>query len=161
MTVAELETQITELSRLIDDLRPAPLERLGLAGAVESLALESANRGGFEIEAEVELEEAVSGDRERAVYRLVQEALNNVVKHAGAKHVSLKVGEVSGNIEIAVQDDGCGFDIDGVSSGRGLSGMGERVKMLGGDLSVDSRSAEGGCRVEARLPIAEGGDGLS
>lgn len=160
-TVAELEAQITELSRLIDDLRPAPLERLGLTGAVESLALESANRGGFEIEAEVELEDALSGDRERAVYRLVQEALNNVVKHASAKHVSLQVKAVNGNIEIAVDDDGRGFDAEGAGEGRGLTGMRERVKMLGGDLSIDSRSAAGGCRVEARLPIAEGADGLS
>jgi signal transduction histidine kinase len=154
-TVAELETQITELSRLIDDLRPAPLERLGLAGAVESLALESANRGGFEIEAEVELEERLSGERERVLYRLVQEALTNVVKHAGAKHVTLRARAADGSVEIVVADDGRGFEAGEAAEGRGLTGMRERVQMLGGELSIDAASGKGGCRVEATLPLAE------
>lgn len=154
--VGELEAQITELSRLINDLRPAPLERLGLAGALKSLALESANRGSFEIETEVELDESISGDRERVVYRLVQEALTNVVKHSGARHVSLLARAVDGSVEIAVADDGCGFESEAAEGGRGLTGMRERVKMLGGELSISSAAGAGGCRVEARLPRTEG-----
>lgn len=157
-TIAELESQITELSRLIDDLRPAPLERLGLGGAVESLALESAHRGGFEIEAEVDLAEPLGGDRERAVYRLVQEALTNVVKHAGARHVSLRVQAVNGNVEIAVEDDGRGFEAGEAAAGRGLTGMRERVTLLGGELSFGSAGEGSGGRVDATLPLAESAD---
>ncbi|MBS1879219.1 MAG: GAF domain-containing sensor histidine kinase [Actinobacteria bacterium] len=155
--VAELEAQITELSRLIDDLRPAPLERLGLAGAIESLAAECANRADFELEADVDFDQGLRGDRERAVYRLVQEALNNVVKHAGADHVSLRARVVDGDVEVRVEDDGAGFDPAAQREGRGLNGMRERVKVLGGELAVSSQPG-GGCRVEVRLPAAEAAD---
>jgi signal transduction histidine kinase len=151
-TVEDLEGQITELSRLIDDLRPAPLERLGLAAAIESLASECANRAGFEVSAEVDVGNSIPGDRERAVYRLVQEALTNVVKHAGAAHVTLRASNDDGAVKIAVEDDGNGFDPNGGSQGRGLLGMRERVQILGGELTVTSQPGHG-CRVEASVPI--------
>lgn len=153
-TAEGLEEQITELSRLIDDLRPAPLERLGLAGAIESLASEAANRGDFRVSAEVELEEGLPGNRERAVYRLVQEALNNVVKHAEADKVSITAQATTGTVEIVIEDDGVGFDPARVSAGRGLTGMRERVKMLGGELDVASQPGQGS-RVAARVPVYE------
>jgi len=156
-TVEELETQITELSRLIDDLRPAPLERLGLAGAIESFAAEAGNRGGFEVTADVELGDAPAGDRERALYRLVQEALNNVVKHADASRVSVSASNDAGIARIAVEDDGKGFDVSQEGEGRGLAGMRERVAMLGGELSVVSRPGHGS-RVEATVPLVEAAD---
>ncbi|HEX8050867.1 MAG TPA: GAF domain-containing protein, partial [Solirubrobacterales bacterium] len=81
--MAQLEGQINDLNRLINDLRPAMLERLGLAGALKALAEENAARGGVEIEATIEIPAAPGGDEERLVYRLVQEALTNVLKHAG------------------------------------------------------------------------------
>ena len=154
-TVEELEGQITELSRLIDDLRPAPLERLGLAGAIESFAAECGNRAGFDVEADVELDDSLPGDRERAMYRLAQEALNNVVKHAGAAHVTVRARSDNGDLRIAVEDDGKGFDSAvQEGEGRGLVGMRERVQMLGGELTVTSQPGRG-CRVEASVPLVE------
>jgi signal transduction histidine kinase len=156
--VEGLEAQITELSRLIDDLRPAPLERLGLAGAIESLAAEYGNRAGFEVEADVELaEDAIGGDRERAVYRLAQEALNNVVKHAEAKRVSVWARSLDGFVRLRIEDDGNGFQADHGDSGRGLAGMRERAEMLGGELAVSSKPGEG-TRLEASVPVVEAGD---
>lgn len=152
--VEMLETQITELSRLIDDLRPAPLERLGLPGAIESFAAEAGNRAGFEVTVEIELDHALAGDRERAVYRLVQEALNNVVKHADASHVTVTAGTDDGVARIVVEDDGNGFDVSEASEGRGLVGMRERVAMLGGELSMASQPGHGS-RVEATIPLVE------
>jgi GAF domain-containing protein len=73
-TVERLEEQINELSRLINDLRPASLERLGLAGALEALAEETSARGDFDVEIEIEIDEKLSGEEERVVYRLVQGA---------------------------------------------------------------------------------------
>ncbi|HEU5104640.1 MAG TPA: GAF domain-containing protein, partial [Solirubrobacterales bacterium] len=109
-TVNRLEGQINELSRLINDLRPASLERLGLAGALLALAEEAEARGGLEVTAEIELEGELSGEEERVIYRLVQEALNNVVKHAAATHATLEAKLADGVVRIVVGDDGTGFD---------------------------------------------------
>ncbi|MGE5407382.1 MAG: GAF domain-containing protein [Syntrophothermus sp.] len=153
-TVESLESQINELSRLINDLRPAALERLGLTGALEALADELGARGGFEVDAQIELRRELTGEAERVVYRLAQEALNNVVKHADAHSASLSVADEDGMVRIAVEDDGVGFEPGSAANGRGLVGMRERVEMLGGDLKVSAR-AGAGTRVEARVPVGE------
>ena len=167
-TVDQLESQISELSRLINDLRPAALERLGLVGALEALAEESAARGGFAVETGLELPEGLPSEEERAIYRLAQEALNNVVKHAGAAHVSLYVGVEDGVARVTVEDDGAGFEPGGGEpggegpggngepalgdGGRGLVGMRERLETLGGQLELRSAPGEG-TRLRARFPL--------
>ncbi|HVX32330.1 MAG TPA: GAF domain-containing sensor histidine kinase [Solirubrobacterales bacterium] len=153
-TVEGLEEQITELSRLINDLRPASLERLGLPGALEALAEESANRGDLEVATEIALSGELTSDTERAVYRLVQEALNNVVKHAKARSAAVRVGTGAGRIEIEVRDDGDGFDPT-LAPGRGLLGMRERVELLGGTLAIDSRPGRG-TTVSSTFPVRGG-----
>ena len=154
-TVDRLELQIGELSRLINDLRPAALERLGLVGALEALAEESAARGGFRIATELEIDGELSGEEERVVYRLAQEALNNVVKHADASAVQLGVGLSGSAARILVEDDGAGFDPGEPGAGRGLLGMSERVEILGGELDVRSAPGEG-TRLEALVPVGAG-----
>lgn len=152
-TVDRLEDQINELSRLIDDLRPASLERLGLAGALQALGEECAARGSFEMKAEIELDGELSREEERVVYRLAQEALNNVVKHSAATSASLKAELVDGEVRLAVEDDGTGFDTGGEGGGRGLVGMRERVALLGGRLEVRSEPAQG-TTVVAIVPLS-------
>jgi two-component system, NarL family, sensor histidine kinase DevS len=151
-TIAQLEEQIAELSRLVNDLAPASLERLGLAGALESLAEESAARGDLQIETEVELGEPLSREEERAVYRLVQEALNNVVKHSSAARASVSACQQGEQVRIVVEDDGEGFDPGAVDSGHGLIGMRERIELLGGEMEVESALGRG-TRVQARVPV--------
>jgi two-component system, NarL family, sensor histidine kinase DevS len=155
-TVDRLESQISELSRLINDLRPAALERLGLVGALEALAEESAARGGFAVETALEVGEELASEEERTIYRLAQEALNNTVKHADASRVSLYAGLAEGAVRLVVEDDGTGFDPgDGGGSGdggRGLVGMRERLDTLGGELALRSAPGEG-TRLEARFPL--------
>jgi len=151
-TVASLEGQINELSRLINDLRPASLERLGLAGALRALAEETGARGGFEVETEIELDGELSGEQERVVYRLAQEALNNVVKHARASRASLAATLGEGGVRVLVEDDGAGFDPGEPGTGRGLAGMRERVDLLGGEIEVSSTPG-GGTRVLATVPV--------
>jgi signal transduction histidine kinase len=151
-TVDRLEQQINDLSRLINDLRPAALERLGLEQAIVALADESASRNELEVEAEVDIAAKLSGEEERVVYRLVQEALNNVAKHAGAGHVGLCARWDEHQVLIEVTDDGRGFDPAAVASGHGLRGMRERVESLGGEITVSSEP-DRGTRVEARLPV--------
>jgi signal transduction histidine kinase len=154
-TVDRLEAQIDDLSRLINELRPASLERLGLAGALETLAEECSARGGFSIETEIEIEEKLSGKEEWAVYRLVQEALNNVLKHASAASASVTAQLVDHQVRIAVKDDGCGFDPDSVDAGRGLLGMRERIELLGGEIEVRS-ALGGGTEIAAHVPVTAG-----
>lgn len=154
-TLDRLEDQIAELNRLINDLRPAALERLGLDGALQALAEESSARGGVEVKTTIELSGERSGDEERIVYRLVQESLTNVVKHAAAARVEVSATEQGGAIEIVVRDDGGGFDPDTSSAGRGLTGMRERIELLGGEIEVRSKPGEG-TEVTARVPLQEG-----
>ncbi len=150
--IEHLKGQIDELSRLINDLRPASLERLGLSAALQALAEETSARGDFEIETEIEIEETLSGDEERAVFRLVQEALNNVLKHASAQSANVSARLIDHQVQILVRDDGCGFDPDSEAGGRGLLGMRERVELLGGEIEVSS-GPEGGTRISARVPV--------
>jgi signal transduction histidine kinase len=151
-TMVRLERQINDLNRLINDLRPAALERLGLAGALRALADESAARGAIEIEARIELgTEQASGDAERIVYRLVQEALTNILKHAEASHVEVSAEEAESTIRIRVHDDGSGFD-PASTGGRGLSGMRERIELFGGRIDVTSEPGEG-TDIAATVPL--------
>jgi signal transduction histidine kinase len=153
-TMHRLEEQINELNRLINDLRPAPLERLGLAGALEALAEESSARGEVRVEATVEIFGEPNNDEERLVYRLVQEALTNVVKHAAASHVTVTAKESEGEIQIVVSDDGSGFDPTATTGGRGLTGMRERIELLGGEIEVSSEPGRG-TEIVARVPLQE------
>jgi len=87
---------------------------------------------------------------ETAVYRLVQEALTNVAKHARASKVRVSVQETDGEIRVEVRDDGAGFDPDAVDRGFGLDGMKERVGLAGGTLRIES--GDGGTLLSAKLP---------
>jgi len=153
-TLERLEDQINELNRLINDLRPAALERLGLAGALQALAEESGARGDLAVETTIEIGEEPSGDEERLVYRLVQESLTNVVKHASASRVEVSAREAAGRIEIAVRDDGEGFDPAAATGGRGLTGMRERIELLGGRIDVSSEPGKG-TEISASVPLQE------
>lgn len=156
-TLERLEDQINELNRLINDLRPAALERLGLAGALEALAEESSARAGIEVAAKIEIGEAAEGeetsrDEERIVYRLVQEALTNVTKHAQATHVEVTATEGEGEIQISISDDGKGFDTAADTAGRGLTGMRERIELFGGTIEVTSKPGDG-TEIAATVPL--------
>ncbi|HET9677850.1 MAG TPA: GAF domain-containing sensor histidine kinase [Solirubrobacterales bacterium] len=150
-TMAQLEGQINELNRLINDLRPAALERLGLAGALQALAEESSARGQVEVEATVDLSTERTRE-ERVVYRLVQEALTNAAKHANASRVDISAREAGGELLIVVSDDGDGFDPAAPTAGRGLTGMRERIELIGGEIDVASQLGEG-TKISARLPL--------
>jgi signal transduction histidine kinase len=141
------------LRDLITELRPAALDDLGLGPAIESLAKRQAAAAGFALDMNIEF-----GVRERpreiedAIYRIVQEALSNVARHAGAEQATLSVRQLPRHVEVTVQDDGCGFVPDGPGEGFGLIGMRERADLLGGELSLSS--TEGGpTRVTAVLPL--------
>jgi len=158
--VQRIELEIENLRSIITDLRPAALDELGLQVAIETLVARQRERDGLEIECELMLNGLASGDEqlseelETAIYRLVQEALTNVAKHARASRVELAVEESDGEVLIKVRDDGSGFDPAAVSSGFGLDGMRERVELAGGTLSIESDIQ--GTLLLARLPAFHG-----
>ena len=154
--VTHLEQEIDNLRALITELRPAALDELGLRSAIEGLLDRHREQSGFHLDGELALPgpadgaERLGDELETTVYRLVQEALTNVAKHARASFVRVAVGESDGQLSIEVQDDGSGFDSERASHGFGLAGMRERVTLAGGTLRIDSH--EHGTTVRARLP---------
>jgi signal transduction histidine kinase len=98
----------------------------------------------------VSLDRRVHPELETAVYRLVQEALTNAVRHGAARHVAISVGEAGEELAVSVRDDGCGFDPAAPAAGFGLAGMRERVELAGGRLRIGSSNR--GTQVVARLP---------
>jgi signal transduction histidine kinase len=151
----QLKGDIESLRSLIAELRPPALDQLGLAPALTSLAHRTGAANGLEVRTDVELPQdtRLATEVETTVYRVVQESLTNVVKHARAASVDIAVRCDDGQIEISVTDDGIGFDSDGtVATGFGVIGMRERVELAGGELSV-ARGPRHGTVVSARLPL--------
>jgi signal transduction histidine kinase len=155
----QLEVDITSLRALITELRPAALDQLGLEPALLALA-ERVMRTGLEVDCHVELaydrgqaSERLVDELEVGVYRIVQEALANAVKHGAAEHARVEVVERDERVSVIVSDDGQGFDPSARSAGFGLMGMRERSDLLGGQLTVDSTPA-GGTTVSATFVTA-------
>ena len=156
--VADLAREVENLRALITELRPAALDQLGPEAAVTALA-ERVRSGGLEVTLEIDL--AWEGGRiasrhtpelEAGVYRFVQEALTNVVKHAGARHVHVSIKDTpDGFVEVRVTDDGRGFDPSAATKGFGLVGMSERVELLDGEMRIEA-SPDDGTVVTARIP---------
>jgi signal transduction histidine kinase len=160
-------TGVANLRALITDLRPAALDEIGLAAALESLAERASNQLDVEVDLHVDLAHERGGAPQRlpveiesVAYRVVQEALTNVSKHAGAEHAEVRVREAGGTVEIRVADTGRGFAPGERGDGFGLVGMQERVALVHGDLEL--RSAPGqGTTVTARIPVPRGAPAAS
>jgi signal transduction histidine kinase len=155
----QLEVDITSLRALITELRPAALDQLGLEPALLALA-DRVRRSGLEVDCQVELaydggraSERLVDELEVGVYRIVQEALTNAVKHGAAAHARVQVVERDDRVSVLVSDDGRGFDPSARTAGFGLMGMHERSDLLGGRLSVDS-SPDDGTTVSATFAVA-------
>ena len=154
--VTQLDDAIDGLRSLIRELRPAALDELGPGPAIEDLAGQTLARHGIEVATDVRLPAGVrhASTVEITLYRIVQEALTNAVKHSGAQRVEIAVNEKQGMLRARVADDGHGFDAAAGTDGFGLMGMRERVGLLGGELEIAS-SADGTV-VTAALPSREG-----
>jgi signal transduction histidine kinase len=153
-TVAQLEQEIAGLRAIIADVRPVALDELGLEPAIRALAAGHVERHGLAVQAGFDLGDARLGaEIETVAYRVTQEALTNVVKHAEADRVEVHVRRAGGRLELRVADDGRGIGAgDGSgAAGFGLVGMRERAELAGGTLAVDSGS--GGTTLTLVLPL--------
>jgi signal transduction histidine kinase len=137
---------LTETRRALEELRAQPLEDLGLALAIQTLAESYASRADFQLELDID---PGPGDDpvevQQSVYRIAQEALSNIVDHAQTQHVWVRLKWERGQITLSVRDDGCGFDPQNSENENhyGLLGMRERAEMAGGKLSVESQPGRG------------------
>jgi len=149
----QVTREIDSLRAIITDLRPAALDELGLGPALDSLLQRTASAHGLEVRSSVELPgRRLAPELETVVYRVVQEALTNVAKHAQASTVAVGLHVANERLRIRVADDGVGIATDTPSEGFGLVGMRERVALAGGDLEI--ARGEPGTIVSATLPLA-------
>ena len=157
--IEQIREEAAKLRALIAELRPAALDEIGLRAAVEGLVERTASTQGLDVTAEIALSSDDEGaprlapEVESTAYRIVQEGLTNVAKHAGASTAEIRIAEADGRLEVAVRDDGRGFEPSAPRTGFGLTGMRERVEMLGGTLAVESSPAGLGTLVRASVPV--------
>ena len=145
---------LRDVRRLAVELRPTALDDFGLVAALERLAGSFAEQTGISVDFQTALaNERLPEEVETALYRIVQESLTNVVKHARARRVSILLARTEGAIKAVVEDDGRGFDsTDETADGFGLVGMRERLALIGGRLQVES-SPEAGTTIAVEVPV--------
>lgn len=149
---ALVERTIDALRRISEDLRPGMLDVLGLAAAIEHYVSQFQERTGIACTLSMNREEFEIGDAlATAIFRVVQEALTNVLRHAAADRLSVEIEECGSEIRVRVQDNGGGFQNTAGKKTFGLLGMRERVKMLGGAIEITSPAGQG-TRIEASFP---------
>lgn len=169
-TIHKLESlnadALKELQRLISDLRPSHLDDLGLSAALRWYAGRIQEHSPTSVRVDIIGEECDLDEATKiAVFRIIQESLNNIIKHAHASHANIYLRFEEKNVRINVRDNGIGFDLERAKQQHasrpslGLAGMQERAALLGGTVSVQSRPGYG-TEVEALIPYHQAGAGL-
>ena len=169
-TLHKLETlaadSLKELQRLMTDLRPSHLDDLGLSSALRWYSTRIQEHSSLHVRVDIHGEECELDDAMKiTIFRIIQESLNNIIKHAKATHVNIHLHYEERNVRISVFDNGVGFDREQVQQKRtsrpslGLAGMEERAALLGGTLTVQSRPGYGS-EIEAVIPYRHSGTGL-
>lgn len=160
-TAALAQEAIDTVRRVITDLRPSVLDQLGIWAALDWYAAQVAQRSGLECRCEIPSSVtslALDPDRSIMLFRIVQEAMTNIQRHAAANQVRLQVRYTNGKLTVSIEDDGCGIaETVGASSNVswGIRGMQERSRSLGGELSVLPRTG-GGTVVMFQMPVEAG-----
>jgi len=149
-----VRSTLQDVRQLAVELRPTALDDFGLVPAVERLTDTFAEQTGIAVEFVPNVRQGrLPPDIETALYRVVQESLTNVVKHARAGHVSVVLTEKNGSVSVVVEDDGVGFEPERArDGGLGLVGMRERIGLLGGRVVIESRPGAGTTFV-AEVPV--------
>ena len=157
---ATATASIVEVREIAHNLRPYELDRLGLVAAIESMIERVSDSTAIKLSANLDrIEGLLSPEAETSVYRIVQEGLNNVIKHSKATTARIEISKTGNQLAIAVQDNGKGIpssvENDNRARGFGLAGIAERVRVLGGSLAVNSRPSHG-TAINIRLELTNG-----
>jgi len=155
-TTTMVDETLEEIRRAVNTLGPAVLDDVGLAEAIERACIDLSERLEIEVDCEVMLpESSLTPAIETSCYRVVQETLTNITRHARPSLVAVRVATEGGMVRVTVTDDGRGFDPEAAiraGRSRGLVGMRERAELLGGELRIDSAPGEG-TKVTAEFPL--------
>jgi len=155
-----IKTAITDVKRIIRNLRPSVLDELGIVATINWLCREfNTVYPDIRIEKKVELDDHQVPETLKApIFRMLQEALNNIGKHSGASRIEISLARRGGQICFDIQDNGCGFDPESAcqntaqASGFGLAGMRERAEICGANFGIDSRPGQG-TRIATKWPL--------
>lgn len=148
-----MDIGIATTRRVTAELRPPLLDDLGLAAAVKHFVNNHPGLAGVDCQVTLDSASTLDAAQSLTLFRIVQEAVTNVVRHAKAMHLTI-TGKADPRYTLTIADDGCGLDLATVRPGAlGLTGMRERINMLGGELIIRSRPGEG-VTVECRLPLS-------
>jgi PAS domain S-box-containing protein len=147
-------TILEDVRRISRDLRPALLDELGLESAIKRFVRELVPRNSLNVDILIRVPESLERDTAIVIYRVTQEALTNVVRHAKATHASVVVTTSDDGVHLIVEDNGVGFDPGSIAASEhvGLSSMRERVELIGGIFTVES-FPEKGTTISAKLPL--------
>jgi two-component system, NarL family, sensor histidine kinase UhpB len=146
---------LEEIRRIALELRPKILEDLGLGEALAWRVDELNASGAVRATLQNSLDHRVPKDIELVLYRVAQEALTNIARHADARHARVRLSAEADGVSLSIEDDGIGFDLDAKQShmsGLGLTGIRERLALVGGKLHIDSKSGQG-TRLIAKVPV--------
>jgi two-component system sensor histidine kinase UhpB len=141
-----------DVRRIAARLRPEALEDLGLQSALSALATSFGEHAGVRVDRRLERVAPLSDEQELVIYRVAQEALTNIARHARAQTAELSLGRSNGEVTLRVRDDGDGLPAGALSSSTGIRGMRERALLIGARLSIDT-PAGGGTEVILRVPV--------
>jgi signal transduction histidine kinase/ligand-binding sensor domain-containing protein len=163
LITAQTTQTIGEVREISYALRPYLLDNLGLTKAVDSLLDKITETSKLTIESELDdVDNVFDDEAEMSIYRIIQESLSNIMKHAEASEAQVFVKKSERNLTVLIADDGCGYDLnrvesrDGGEGGFGLLGISERVKMLGGTQEIESKVG-GGTTVLIKIPVPSAG----
>jgi len=154
----EMRKQLTDLSNdvqaLSHDLHSSQLEYLGVVAGMKSWCKECGERRGMQIDYRHDVQSAFPREIGLCLFRVLQEALHNAAKHSGVKRIQVQLSENSGEIHLSIKDLGKGFDVEAVKQRRGLGliSMRERVRLVSGTITIDSKPM-GGTTIDVRVPL--------
>lgn len=159
-----VDEALQQMRRLAYALRPSMLDDLGLAPALRSMAEQTATRSGLAVRFDMgEPPPRLAPETEIAIFRIAQEALTNIVRHAQARHVTMSLRNDAETLVLKVQDDGCGFDPAAMRAraeaggSLGVLGMEERAMLIGGQLRLESAPGKGS-RLRLQCPVRRQGE---
>ncbi len=151
-----------DMNRLIYELRPSMLDDLGLDAAIRWLVESKLEATGIKVNVRlVNLHNKLTSSIETTLFRVIQEAINNIVRHSNADVVNISVRILRGNLRVRISDDGTGFNVKEAisvkqgSRGLGLQGMKERIELVNGKISIDS-SVGNGTEITCTIPLKSG-----
>jgi signal transduction histidine kinase len=151
-----IEKMIEQVRTLAFELRPSTLDEFGLVGALQFLVARHGERTGVRATFSATTDARAPAEIETACFRIAQEALTNVARHAHARRVEVTLTAQDVALEVTIRDDGVGFDVERLRTGPGLVGMGERAELAGGRLDIES-APDAGTTVRARFPLSPNG----